>query len=416
MSNAIKFFTNTNNNAPQLTNNFGCMLNLLDACLVNGVQVGLISSLSATGTTATAVFSAAHNLTIFQVIQIEGANQAEYNVEAQVLTIPNSTTITFKLNVAPSVSPATGDIFAKLPSLGWEKKFSSTSATGGKGAYRSTNTALSSRPFLRVVDELDPAYTATFAKYAKVGIVEDMTDIDTMLGVQAPYDSAAINKNWIGTGTGTSVVNGWARWYYAGSSDGYYNDNAAVPAGNRNWILVGDGDRFYLFVSFIASNTNLTPYGFGAYKSLINADTSNTFLSATISLSTAGTGIFHADSVPLGTSSSQAQIILLRNYAQTAQYTTAICTSMLMGGGTLYSGYMNYIGAYTLTNVAPFIPVFLNETVLRGELLGLYWLLQAKPYTHLQIIVKDNEIYMAVNGAMSTGQLGQMIVKIGDMH
>jgi len=196
----IKFYMHTNNNAPQLTNNFGCMLSVLDACLINGIQIGAISSLTAAGTTVTAVFNAAHNLMSYQVIQIEGANQSEYNVETRVLTVPNSTTITFQLASAPTVSPATGFITAKLAALGWEKPFSSTSATGGKGAYRSKNTLLPSRPFLRVVDELDPAYTATYAKFAKVGIVEDMTDIDTMLGVQAPYDSAAPNKNWVGTG------------------------------------------------------------------------------------------------------------------------------------------------------------------------------------------------------------------------
>lgn len=175
------------------------------------------------------------------------------------------------------MATATGTINASLPPLGWEKPFSSTSATGGKGAYRSKNTLLSSRPFLRVIDELDPAYTVTYAKYAKVGIVEDMSDIDVMLGVQAPFDPANPAKNWVGSGSGTSAINGWAKWYYAGSDERYYSDTAAPTAGNRNWILVGNGDYFYIFVASIPSNTNLVCYGFGAYKSLVNADTSNTF-------------------------------------------------------------------------------------------------------------------------------------------
>ena len=190
----IKFFVHTNNSAPQLTNNFGCMLNVLDAALINGIQVGTVSSLTASGKIVTAVFGTAHNLMQYQVIKIAGANQTEYNVEARILSVPNATTITFELAVVPSVATATGTINCSLPPLGWEKPFSSTSATGGKGAYRSTNLLLPSRPFLRVVDELDPVWTSTYAKYAKVGIVEDMTDIDTMLGVQAPYNSANIDK------------------------------------------------------------------------------------------------------------------------------------------------------------------------------------------------------------------------------
>src|SRR5690606_32163419 len=105
-----------------------------------------------------------------------------------------------ELAESPSTTTATGTIIASLPPLGWEKPFSSSNPNGGKAAYRSLNLLLPSRPFLRVADELDPAYTATYAKYAKVGIVEDMSDIDTMLGVQAPYDSALPNKNWNGTG------------------------------------------------------------------------------------------------------------------------------------------------------------------------------------------------------------------------
>ncbi|MEG2560323.1 MAG: hypothetical protein RSA22_11785 [Acinetobacter sp.] len=418
MSSAIKFFTNTNNNMPQLQNAYGSMINVLDACLVNGITIGAINSLTASGTTVTAVFSAAHNLMKHQVITLTGADQAEYNIESRVLSVPNATTITFQLNVAPSVSPATGAISAKLSALDWEKPFSSINGSGGgKAAYRSSNTLLASRPYLRVVDELDPAYTATYAKYAKVGIVEDMTDINTMLGVQAPYNSSTPNQNWVGTGSGTSAVNGWSKWYYAGQSENYFPESSAVPAGNRNWILVGNGDYFYVFVSLIASNTNLIPYGFGSFKTLLNADTSNTFLSSTLTTAaqTAATGVFHADSVPLGTNSTTTKLTVLRNYAQTAQYVQATMVSMTVNITTMYSGYQNYIGAYNLANVAPFVPIFVNETVLRGEMNGFYWLYQNRPYTHLQIIERENVAYMAINIAMSTSNPGQVVVKIGDI-
>ena len=50
----VKFFTSKNNNAPQLLNVQGSMLALLDACLVSGIQVGTVASLTAINTTATA--------------------------------------------------------------------------------------------------------------------------------------------------------------------------------------------------------------------------------------------------------------------------------------------------------------------------------------------------------------------------
>jgi len=414
----IKFYVHTNNSAPQLNNNFGCMLNVLDAALINGIQVGTVSSLTASGKIVTALFGTAHNLMQYQVIKIAGANQAEYNVEARILTVPNATTITFELAALPSVATATGTINCSLPSLGWEKPFSSTSATGGKGAYRSKNLMLPSRPFLRVVDELDPAYTATYAKFAKVGIVEDMTDIDTMLGVQAPYDSAAPNKNWVGTGSGTTVINGWAKWYYAGATANFYSDSQAVPAGSRNWLLVGNSDYFYILPASIAATTDVIIYGFGAFKSLINADTSNTFLSCTFNSVVANNTYFHAQLTGLtGLADSQAatKILLQRGYSQVAQSIIAKNTSLNTGESAMYSGSFNYIGAFNLTNVAPFAPVFINETVLRGEMYGLYWLFQNRPYSNYQLIEKNSGLYIAVNIVQSSSTLGQVVLKIGDL-
>lgn len=270
----IKFYVHTNNNAPQLQNAYGSMINVLDACLINGFQIGVVSSLTASGNTVTATFGAAHNLMQYQVIKITGAAQAEFNGEHRVLTIPNAQSVTFDLATTPSVTTATGAISASLPPLGWEKPFSNNNPNGGgKAAYRSTNLLLPSRPFLRVVDELDPAYTATYAKYAKVGIVEDMLDIDTMIGVQAPFDAAAPDKNWVGIGAGTSAINGWAKWYYASAqlNNRLYPDSTAPESANRVWLLVGNTDYFYIIPSFNTESPGLV-YGFGEFKTLLNAE------------------------------------------------------------------------------------------------------------------------------------------------
>lgn len=411
----IKFFVHTNNNAPQLQNALGSMINVLDAALINGIQVGTVSSLTASGKMVTAVFGTAHNLMPYQVIKIAGANQAEYNGEYRILSVPNATTLTFELAEVPSTTIATGTINCSLPPLGWEKPFSSSNPNGGgKAAYRSKNLMLSSRPFLRVVDEMDPVQLANYTKFAKVGIVEDMTDIDTMLGVQAPFDPAAPNKNWVGSGTGNAAYNGWAKWVYAANSDNFFSDNSVPPAGIRHWLLVGTGDYFYIFpAQWNTATSNAVAYGFGAFKSLINADTSNTFLSSTLNYATQSTSYFRGQWTGLADNQQPAKLLVQRSYSQVAQYTVGYATSLALGNtANMFSGAQNYIGAYTLTNIAPFAPVFFNETVLRGEMSGIYWLFQNRPYNHLQIVEKDGGAYMAVNVAQS-GTNGQVVVKIG---
>ena len=412
----IKFYVHTNTNAPQLTNNFGCMIDVLDACLVNGFGSQAVSTLTAVGTTVTATFGAAHNFMQYQVIKIAGATQTEYNGEHRILTVPNANTITFELAAAPSVTTATGTINCSLPPLGWEKPFSGT----GKAAYRSSNTLLASRPYLRGVDALDAAYTSTYAKYAKVGIVEDMNGIDAMLGVQAPYDSANPDKNWVGTGSGTSGVNGWARWYYAASNpvpSGLINSQTPA-AGSRQWLLVGNSDYFYILPtttvpSATVNTQHASAYGFGIFKSLLNADNSCTFLQSHLTLSNNGASVIAYFS--LVSSSTNGPLLLLRDYAQSANYKTANCLSL--NSDTAGSGVNNVIGASTLTNTAPFAPVFIKEdttNVLRGQIRNLFWLFQQKPYSNFQLIEKDGALYIAAFIA-SSSNLGQIVLKIGDL-
>lgn len=420
----IKFYVHTNNNAPQLQNAYGSMINVLDACLINGINIGTVSSLTVSGTTVTATFGAAHNLMQYQVIKIAGAAQPEFNGEHRILTIPDSSSFTFELAVTPSVTTATGAISASLPPLGWEKPFSSTSATGGKGAYRSTNLLLPSRPFLRVVDELDPVWTSTYAKYAKVGIVEDMTDIDTMLGVQAPYDSANIDKNWLGRGSGATAKNGWAKWYYAHNASfaisNNQSDTSATSSGNRRWILVGNADYFYILPTNHSTDVYFSPYGFGAFKSLINNDMSNTFLS---SLFNDPISTYKAGYIPLNSGTTNQKILLQRGYAQNAAYTEAIARSLRplsSNVSEIRTGADDYIGSFSLTGIAPFAPVFINEVVLRGEMPGIYWLFQKTPFFNFQLIEQNSSVYVAVNCATAVDgsaplATGQIILKVGDL-
>ncbi|MEQ1077484.1 hypothetical protein ABLT35_12120 [Acinetobacter johnsonii] len=415
----IKFFVHSNNNAPQLQNAYGSMIGVLDACLVNGFGSQAVATLTASGTTVTATYGSAHNYLQYQVTKIAGVNQTEFNGEHRILTVPDANTITFELAAVPSVTTATGTITSSLPSLGWEKPFSSTNVNGGgKAAYRSKNTLLPSRPFLRVVDELDPAYTATYAKFAKVGIVEDMTDINTMLGVQAPYDSASPDKNWVGTGTGTSAINGWARWYYANAIEhgGTIGTDATAPAsGNRSYLVVGSSDYFYILPVATPSGRYALTYGFGAFESFLAADNACTFLSATLNNNTASSTLNKQGYTGIAGNNSNQLVLLQRAYNQAASYATSQSISLGVSN-TIYSGTSDYIGSASLMGLVPISPVFINETVLRGELPGCCWVFQNKPYSNYAIFEKSGDLFIApliAASAPGSGGYGQIALRIG---
>jgi len=412
----IKFYVHTNNNAPQLQNAYGSMINVLDACLVNGINIGTISSLTASGSTVTALFSSAHNLMQYQVIKIAGAAQAEFNGEHRILTIPNSSSLTFELATAPSVTTATGAISASLPPLGWEKPFSSSNPNGGgKAAYRSTNLLLPSRPFLRVVDELDPVWNSNYAKYAKVGIVEDMSDIDTLIGAQVPYDTANPNKNWQGTGSGSSAYNGWAKWYYSRYQlEGGTADQTTPPNGNKTWIIVGDGDYFYIS-NITSSNDNAAHlHGFGCFDTYAETvDFGNWILSASYAYKRADEYIYTTDYGGLG--SSQAPSYTLYDLSYSSSNKAVSLSSTGLKEGAVRSGNSNDVG-YNINTPVMFFPVYLLEgTVLRGSLKNLYWLRQALPFTNRQLIQRKETVFIAVSAIVYNSFSGQVMIKVGEI-
>lgn len=414
----IKFYVHSNNNAPQLQNAYGSMIGVLDACLVNGISLGPVSTLTAIGTTVTAVFSTAHNLLQYQVLKIAGANQSEYNGEHRILRVPNPTSVTFQLANAPSVTTASGVITASLPPLGWEKPFSSVNeAGGGKAAYRSKNMLLPSRPFLRVVDELDPAYSATYAKYAKVGIIEDMTDINTMLGVQTPYDATNPDKNWVGAGSGTSAINGWARWYYARVAMPTQSglDSSSPLGGGRVWLLIGNEDYFYILpaVNPLTSNALKNLYGFGAFDKLIENDNSNTFLISSYTTTNTGQNTNPSNYIGATQNTTTKYLLLHRGYAQNGSPAVANCYSIGCSQ-VVYSGVDDLIGATNLSGLSPFAPVYIQEDVLRGILPSLNWLFQKKPFLNNQAIENSDSIYIAQD-VVATSAQGQVVFYLGDL-
>lgn len=270
MSNTdIKWFSFGNTNAPQLSNSWGCMIDVLDACLVTGMGSQLVSTLVVKDGVATATFGTSHNLQQFQVVEISNAEQAIFNGEHKVLGV-TSNTIEFVVNSPDTI--ATGAISCKLASLGWTKVFSGTQKAVYSAKDRTANPY-----FLRVDNSLDPAYKTDYAKFAKVGILDSCTGIDDLTGNQAPFDPTKPSRNWIGDANN----NGWFKWRYASSDQAttsqYVYESTSPTNGTRPWVLIGTKDSLYIINSSTINTILETPYGFGVVQ---HKGLSKPFLSA----------------------------------------------------------------------------------------------------------------------------------------
>lgn len=427
----IKFYVHTNNNAPQLQNAYGSMINVLDACLIDGIQIGVISSLTASGTTVTAIFGAAHNLLSGQIVKITGALQDEFNGEHRIDVI-SSTSISYKLDNAPVSTVATGAINCSLAPMGWEKPFSSNHAQGGgKAAYRSANQSLTTRPYLRVVDEIDPAWSSTYAKYAKVGLIEEMFDINSMSGFQTPFDATAPSKNWEGSDSGSAAFNGWAKWHYAvlngirnsSGSQTQTQIDARTPAnGIRQWFVIGNSDFFYVLNTVTPLDGQYLFYGCGVIEKSIKTDEDMWFLSSNLSYQAENTGYAFYDFNNLAYQldySSTPTILLYKTLSRVIDdrcFLTCIKAERVRDSA-VYSGTENYVlNTGDINGQALIPPVFLGLEGTSVRILGyppiLYWLLRDKPFDDMQFISNGDQLMLAKR-VMSNTEFGQVVFDLG---
>lgn len=391
MSYPVKFFHSEMQGAPVLSNNWGDLIGVLDGCLVTGFNLKAADSITLTGSTATAVVSTGHLYKVDQVLLIAGCDQAAYNGEQRVTNI-TANSFSFEVTGTPA-SPATtqSNISVKVAPLGWEKPFSGTH----KAAYRSTDPA-SPRHYLRVDDSLKQAngfnaYDTSWAKWANVGICESMTDIDTIVGAQAPFDPNYPEQNWKQR---AGWHWGWHKWVHgrrAGVESG--GDGGA---GARNWVIVGDGRFFYLMNS-VQPGFNWFGRGlycFGDFPSFKPGDAYNTMLKAQDLFSSQlyfNYPFEHGHGGLLGTLDS-AGVVVLRNHTQLGNPVRLNATTLNLNNGQLWNGR----GGLPFPNACDFalwmLPVYLRQedANMRGMLPGCRWLPQDRPYSDLTIV--DNVV------------------------
>lgn len=377
--------------APQLTNAWGCMTALLDAVLVNGFNLKSIATLTSTGDIATATISAGHLFEVGQVVLIAGASQAEYNGEVRVLSV-TSNTFTYAVTGTPE-SPATGTITVKAAPLGFEIAFTGTN----KRAYRSQNVA-SNRPYLRVDDGLDPVYTTTYAKYAKVTMAQGMSDIDTFVGLRAPYNSAYPTRNEVGTGSGTTAYGGWYKWYYAKASaaGSLLPDTTAPSTYNRPWFIIGDDRGFYLFNEAIDMK-GMSGKCFTDFESYRSADGFNSILCAQYAYFLASSD-YSVDTESSNSSDWRSRFartqdtmgkVLMCSYLQTGVNVNPSFTSLNTNNSQSVTGYSTGISFPNGPDYSLLIhPTLLKEgSHLRGKMPGMMWILNESPaFNHLDTI------------------------------
>lgn len=325
---SVKWFHSGMADAPVLRGEAGALIELLDACLINGFSTRSPDSVVVAGGVATVSISAGNPYDKHAVIAISGASEAALNAEWRIDTSAASS-FTF---LCPGVADGTvtGAVL-KRAGAGWGKPFVDTNVA----VYQSLDPA-STQLYLRVND--------ADARYTRVRGYEQMTDANTGTGL-FPTLAQLAESGFT-----------WAK------SD-------LVSAANRAWALAADGRLIYFFPAWCGSMTSgkvADAYRFGDFVSFAPSDGYSCCVAASGTPS------------PSYSANSLASAMAL--YTGTGCY--------LARGAAQAAGAMQHLSIFPLENVGHatgvpvdtklhFAPVYvadgsLRTSAVRGALPGFY--------------------------------------------
>lgn len=254
-------------------------LQMLDATLVNGFNQQTASSVSIDGSRVSLDFGTNHGFIARQRVIISGSDDPLLNGNHAVVEITPQTIV---LNIS-GVTITTGIVKAKVAPLGFESMFGSD--TPLKRAYRSKDLT-STRTVLYLDMSLRTGHgysTTSPVQRAMVTLCGDMTT----LGVPINSHTDVINDY-------VKNANGTLMWHVGRNEEKRLAVNDAT---SRNWVLVGNGKIFYLFLKFQTTYPELVNfrdfYAFGDTDPLADTDNYGCIWAGCMSPNDADTSVYY---------------------------------------------------------------------------------------------------------------------------
>lgn len=405
----VQFFSHLNGLA--LGNNWGDLIRLLDTCLANGLALPSVTaaSIDANGD-INLTFFAAHNAVLFQIVELTGFSPSNINAKYRIKGLPTSTQMILKAELTGQSITVNGS--AKLAALGYDIIF--RDANDVKRVYRAKNPR-SEHPFIRVDETISDgtnSYTSTYAKYAMVGLLENMTHIDDYENpdvLQLPLSTSNLKLNYSISGSGSTVVRGWSRWTWARLNQLYQSwpDANTPSAGNRNFTMVGDNDAFYILMSFGTDARFKRVYGTGLFNSCLKNDfIPSWFLMSRLSTSDASVNYSASEkygaSLVLSQAASQFIVPVFNETNKVSNHIDAI--PILPDYSSGYSGVFNSNSIAALE-----IPFSDGNNFLRGTLKHIFYNGKSTSISSTTLNLQDKSMYVYdsvyANGSSNVGSL-----------
>lgn len=421
----VQFFSHLNGLV--LGNNWGDMIRLLDACLVNGVTLPSVTSASIDeqGDVHLTLF-APHKALLLQVVELTDFEPLSLNQKYRIKGVPSPTQLILKPQNVIAETAVTTKGTGKLASLGYEIVFRDDKDV--KRVYRAKNPT-AQHPFIRVDESISDgtnSYHSSYAKYAMVGLLEHMDHIDDYQDpnvLQLPFDPANPSKNWKISGTGGDCVRGWARWYWSRANNpvfGYYSDSSGGAAASSNFTLVGDKNCFYTVVNENPSGGMWNVlHGAGLFQSsMLNDVVPNWFLSAHLTdrsaSSISGVLMYDGNGVSMLCHNKSAGKFFTPKYDVLSRLSSHIeCKPLLLDYQSgMSTRYKNNLPALE-------VPFLDNDEYLRGTLFHVCYAGKATQEDTLTTLIADSSMYVqdiVASGGTGSYQKGGFYFYLGELE
>lgn len=344
---AVKWFSHDMFGAPSIEEQTsGALIALLKACLFNGFGDQTPSSLTWDGSLVTVTYGTAHGLQDWQIIDVSGATQAEYNGQHRVRVV-DAVTVTYVPALTPAVTPATGTITTRTPPIGgWE--IVDEDVPGFRLAIRSLQAAAADTVIVINNNGNQGLFAAGNEFIATFDLADAFVDVDTYNQISRSY---------------------WPAGYRYATED---------------WILIGDEQLFYWNTRFAQSQRRSCMLA-GSINSWVTGDQTHCVINGVESSSSAEwdstTERHHANTANLNSD-------YLRTIAYDYTQTTPARPFSLRGIGD-YSGGSNGIDfPNPATNelvASPTDVVVVESSSIRGTMPGLVQLLNGDAAMHAQV-------------------------------
>lgn len=399
MSTQIIYAKSTNSGAPQVTNTWGSITNLLQKVLVEGYLVSTITATAVENDLLKITCANKHGLVNLQTINLLTSSETTSSIFTVVFKVFDDFSFFIKRNSVTSTDFYQGSV--KIPPLGWEVLYN----LDNKAVFKPTSTEGPNHPLFVSNKKPYEGYLDSSIKFANFGLAEEFLDNFEPRGLTEPTQWSTLTPQ----GTGTTMAFGFNRIFHNAHASWNWESNnyhMNTENGSCDWLIVGNDSYFYLHLKVGPSKDAYILFGAGNYDSFIEGFKHNSFVAGCLFNDVTTSSVNSLDYS--GLFCNGAHVKTLSGVSDISVKKLTVHSYMNM----TYSG-----GSEVLSNDSSYIHMFKaylkdSSNQLAGSLKGLYWLANTVPFSNFRVYNQGNGLYLPV--PVYYKGVGQVALKIGE--